>query len=105
MLKKKHKILAKIQQGHPVVRLLIQHPMETGNRIDKLTGAKIPRHFIREIHCRYNGKRVMSGYWSWGMAVNPYLALHLASGQKGDHVRIDWTDNQGVSDSIETRVG
>lgn len=103
-IKKQHKILAKLKDGRPVVKLLIRHPMETGNRKDKLSGRKIPRHFIREIHCRHNGKQVLSGFWSWGMAVNPYLAFRLTAGEKGDFIRVDWVDNQGITDSIETRI-
>ena len=101
---KRHKILAKLKDGRPVVKLLIQHPMETGNRTDKRTGLKVPRHYIREIHCQHDGKQVLTGFWSWGMAVNPYLAFRLASGKKGDDIRIDWVDTEGNTDSIETRV-
>jgi len=102
--RKPHKILAKLKDGRPVVKLLIRHPMETGNRRDPLTGRKIPRHLIREIHCRYNGRQVLTGFWSWGMAVNPYLAFRLASGKRGDAIEIDWVDNLGVAESIQTRV-
>ncbi|MEN8167516.1 MAG: thiosulfate oxidation carrier complex protein SoxZ [Pseudomonadota bacterium] len=104
LAKHKHKILAKMQQGKPVVKLLIRHPMETGNRTDKLTGGKIPRHFIREIHCRHNAKRVLTGYWNWGMALNPYLAFRLKEGKQGDVITIDWVDNRGATESIETRI-
>ncbi|MDJ0808236.1 MAG: thiosulfate oxidation carrier complex protein SoxZ [Gammaproteobacteria bacterium] len=101
---KTHKIRAKMQQGRVVVKLLIRHPMETGNRKQPLTGGKIPRHFIREIHCRHNDRTVLTGFWSSGMASNPYLSFHLQSGKKGDSIRCDWVDNLGLTDAIETRI-
>ena len=87
-----------------VVKVLIRHPMETGRRKDKTTGATIPRHFIRELRCEHNGDTVLTADWSWGVARNPYLSFHLLAAQRGDRVRIQWSDNRGEDGAIETVV-
>lgn len=84
--------------------MLIQHPMETGNRKDPATGEPVPRHYIQEIHCEHNGREVLSAYWSWGMAINPYLAFHLRHASPGDMVRVHWTDNHGMQEALEGRI-
>lgn len=100
-----HKIRARRQGEVVEVKLLIQHPMETGRRKDPATGLLVPRHFIREIHCEHNGAEVLSAAWSWGMARNPYLSYRVPGGRPGDRVRIQWTDDKGLTESLETEVG
>jgi sulfur-oxidizing protein SoxZ len=102
--KSKHKMRARLRDGVVDVRVLIQHPMETGNRKDPITGLKVPRLFIRELVCEHNGKPVMRTQWSWGMARNPYLGLHLKGAAKGDKVRLYWMDSAGVADAVESVV-
>ena len=102
--RKSHRIRAKMQGEAAMVKVLIRHPMETGRRKDKLTGAQIPRHFIRELRCEHNGQPVLSADWSWGIASNPYLSFRILEAGPGDEVRIAWTDNQGREDAVATRV-
>ena len=42
-----------------MVKALISHAMETGQRKDKKTGKKIPAHFIQEVTCSHNGNTVL----------------------------------------------
>lgn len=102
--KDKHKMRARLRGGAAEVKVLIQHPMETGNRRDPITGLKVPRLFIRELTCEHNGRVVLRAYWSWGMARNPYLGFRIQGARKGDRVRMYWSDSGGVSDSVEARV-
>jgi sulfur-oxidizing protein SoxZ len=104
MSRKTHKIRARMRDDVAEIRVLIQHPMETGRRTDPLSGLPVPRHFIREIHCLHNGEEVLSADWSWGMARNPYLSYRVLDAKRGDKVAIHWTDNQGLSASVETLV-
>lgn len=100
-----HKIRARLKGQTAEVKVLIQHPMETGRRKDPATGLVVPRHFIREIHCEHNGTEVLSAVWSWGMARNPYLSYRVLDARPGDRVRVYWTDDKGLTESLETQVG
>lgn len=104
MTNKTHKMRARMKDGAAEIKLLLQHPMETGNRTDPLTGGKIPRHFIREFRCEHNGSEVLSADWGWGVSRNPFLSFRIKGARPGDTVRASWVDNKGVAGSIETRV-
>lgn len=99
-----HKIRARMKGAAAEVKLLIQHPMETGRRKDPVTGLLIPRNFIREIRCTHNGMEILSAEWSWGMARNPYLSYRVKDAKPGDNVSILWTDDKGLTESLETQV-
>ncbi len=98
------KIRARLKGDVTEVKMLIKHPMETGQRKDRKTGKKIPAHFIKEVDCRHNGKPVLTALWSGGISKNPYLAFKFKGGKKGDTVSVKWVDNQGQSDSTETKI-
>lgn len=98
------KIRAKESGGVCQVKALIKHPMETGLRKDKKTGKKIPAHFIQEVNCTHNGQNVLTGLWGTAVSTNPYLSFEFEGAKKGDKVALNWVDNKGQSDSIETTV-
>lgn len=98
------RVRARLRDGTITVKVLMRHPMETGNRKDPSTGLKVPRHFIRELICEHNGEPVLRTQWSWGMARNPYLSIRIREGRPGDRVRVQWTDDQGAVDAIEAVV-
>ena len=102
--RKPHRIRARMKDNLALVKVLIRHPMESGRRKDKVTGEKIPRHFIRELSCEHNGETVLSADWGWGVASNPYLSFRILGARPGDRVRVQWTDNRGEQDAIETVV-
>jgi len=70
-----HKIRVKREGNGALVKMLLRHSMETGIRKHPLTGAKLPRHFIQELHCERNGKVVFSANWGWGIAKNPFVSF------------------------------
>ncbi len=98
------KIRAKLQGDVTIVKMLIKHPMETGQRKDRKTGKKIPAHFIKEVDCKHNGREVLTALWSGGISKNPYLAFKFKGGKKGDTISVKWVDNLGQSDSTETKI-
>ena len=102
--RKPHRIRARMKDNVAVVKVLIRHPMETGRRKNAVTGEQIPRHFIRELRCEHNGAPVLTADWSWGVARNPYLSFRILEARPGDRVRIQWSDNRGKDDAIETVV-
>ena len=104
MSKKRHKLLARKKGDHVQVRMLLMHPMETGNRVERATGQKVSRHFIKELQCIYLDKVVLSSHWGWGVSKNPYLSFELLHGEKGENITVTWVDNLGVSEKITTTI-
>ncbi len=104
MAKKSIRIRAKVEGGVTEVKALISHEMETGLRKDKKTGEKIPAHFIKEVTCEHNGKKVLGAEWSVAISKNPYLAFKFSGGKAGDDVKVSWVDNTGESDSESSKI-
>lgn len=103
MAKKSIKMRAKAKNGVVTVKCLMTHAMETGTRKDKKTGKLIPAHYINEVVCKHNGNVVSTAYWSGSVSKNPYMALKF-DGAKGDAITVSWKDNQGGSDTADTKV-
>ena len=75
------------------VRLVIQHPMETGFRFDDV-GRRIPRNVITSVECNYNGVEVFSASLSSGISANPYLQFSTRATEPGELV-FSWIDDLG----------
>ena len=86
-----------------VVRALINHPM-TPPRKDPELGLMVPGHFIEEVTVQINGKTVLSGDWSAGVARDPYLSFKIRQAGQGDVIRLSWIDNAGNSASSQVTV-
>lgn len=98
------KIRTKQQDGRTLVRILIDHPMETGRRKDEVTGVVIPAHFITEVRIEHNGRLVASGELTTGVSKDPYLSVRFQGGSTGDPIRVTWVDNLGRTESAEARI-
>ncbi len=81
------------------VRIVIQHPMETGFRYDSL-GRQTPRNVIHCFECRYGGVEVFSAAMGAGIAANPYF---VRAGESGD-IECRWVDQENVSGFASARV-
>jgi sulfur-oxidizing protein SoxZ len=97
------RIRAQVKGGTTDVKSLIKHPMETGLRKNK-AGKPIPAHFIEQVTAELNGKQVMLANWSIGISKNPFLSFKVMGGKVGDTLKLSWVDNEGESDSIETKL-
>ncbi|HEX9390913.1 MAG TPA: thiosulfate oxidation carrier complex protein SoxZ [Usitatibacteraceae bacterium] len=75
------------------IRLIIQHPMETGFRLDA-AGKAYTKNVIHDIACRYNGVEVLRMELSSGIAANPYLEFFARAEASGE-IAIDWIDDAG----------
>lgn len=75
------------------VTVLIQHPMETGYRLDA-DGKKVPKNVIRSLVCRYNGVEVFRAKMSPGIAANPYLQFPTRATESGE-LEFTWVDDAG----------
>lgn len=98
------KIRTRRQDGLTLVRILIEHPMETGRRRDETGTGWVPAHFIREVRIEHNGSLIASGEFSTAVSKDPYLSIRFRGGKPGDRIRVSWVDNLGLSDSAETRI-
>ncbi len=78
------------------VKVLIQHPMDTGLMKDKKTEKLIPAHFINQVVATLNGKTVMEAQWGSGIAQNPFLGFRIKGAKAGDKVAVTAVDNLGT---------
>jgi sulfur-oxidizing protein SoxZ len=87
----------RVKPGEVVeIRILIQHPMETGYRRDEV-GNPIPRNTIRSMSCRYGGEEIFSAEMSPGIAANPLLQFTTVAQATGT-LEFSWVDDGGHSE-------
>jgi sulfur-oxidizing protein SoxZ len=97
------KMRATLGSGYTEVRVLMTHPMETGQRKNS-DGKMVPLHFIQNVEVKVNGKTVMEGQISQAISRNPVFTFRVKGGAKGDRIEVTWLDNQGQSNKTEAAV-
>ena len=97
------KMRATLAGGYTDVRVLMTHPMETGQRKDP-DGKFVPMHFIQNITVKVNGKTVVEGEISQAVSRNPVFTFRVRGGAKGDKIEVSWLDNQGETNKTEGAV-
>jgi len=97
------KIRAKMEGDVADVKVLMSHPMETGQRKNE-RGELVPVHFIQSVIATHNGKTVLDAQWSQAVARNPFLGFRVRGAKAGDKVTVSWTDTTGDKGSIDTTV-
>jgi sulfur-oxidizing protein SoxZ len=85
------------------VKVLMSHPMETGQRKGG-DGKPIPAHFIRQVTATWQGKTVLSAQWGTAISKNPFLEFDFKGGKRGDVVKVTWIDNTGDSRTDEATI-
>ena len=88
------KIRATLQGDVADVRVLMAHPMETGQRKDA-AGKLVPLHFIQTITAQLNGRTVFTADVSQAVSRNPVFAFKVKGAKAGDKLSITWQDNTG----------
>lgn len=87
---------AEIRTGEDFeVRTLLQHPMETGFRVD-FEGGLVPRQIVDRVEARFRGERVWSARLHPAIAANPYLAFWLRVDGAGE-LLLEWRGDAGFS--------
>ena len=86
------------------VKVLMNHPMETGLRKDAKTGQLVPAHYITEVNASVNGTAVLQAGMSGGVSKNPYLGFKVKGAKAGDKVVVSWADNKGDKNSAEATI-
>ena len=91
------------RRGEPFeVRLLVAHPMETGQRADSV-GGRIPRDIVRRIECRLDGEYVFAADLRTGIAANPFVAFSLLAHADGQLV-VTWSGDNGFTRSVQVAL-
>ena len=97
------RIRAQVQGGNAVVRVLMAHEMETGQRRDS-AGKVIPAWHINEVTAQHNGKNVLTAHWGPAIAKNPFLQFTVKGAKAGDKITVSWVDNRGDKRTDEAVV-
>ena len=97
------KMRATLGSGYTDVRVLMSHPMETGQRKGS-DGKPIPMHFIQNLTVKVNGRTVVEGQISQAVSRNPVFSFRIKGGAKGDKIQVSWLDNKGETNQTETAV-
>jgi sulfur-oxidizing protein SoxZ len=85
----------RVRKNEPFdVKLLISHPMESGQRRDTM-GEAIPRDIINSFVCTYNGEEVLRADLFPAIAANPFLAFAVVAERSGTLV-MRFTDDHGT---------
>lgn len=97
------KIRATAKDGVADIRVLMNHPMENGQRKDN-AGNLVPLHFIQNLSVKLNGRSVIEGELSQAVSRNPVFSFRVRGTKAGDKIEISWLDNKGESSRTETAI-
>ena len=97
------RIRATLQGDTADVRILMRHPMETGQRKDA-KGEIIALHFIQSVVVTHNARTVLDAQWSQAVSRDPFLGLRVKGAKAGDKITVTWTDNKGDKRTDEATV-
>ncbi len=97
------KIRAKMKGDVAEIRVLMGHPMETGQRKDA-AGKAIPPHFIQSMKVEVGGKVIVDGQIGTSVSRNPVFGFKMKGAKSGDKVVISWVDNKGDKRSDEVAI-
>ena len=98
------KIRATLQGEFTDIRILLQHPMETGQRKDVATGKLVPLEFIQTFLVSANGKTLIEGQLNTAVSKNPVFAFKARGLKAGDKVVVSWADTKGEKRTDEALV-
>ncbi|MBK6323858.1 thiosulfate oxidation carrier complex protein SoxZ [Candidatus Aalborgicola defluviihabitans] len=97
------RIRAQATGDKAMVRVLMAHEMETGQRKDG-AGKIIPAWYIQEVTAQLNGKTVMTAQWGPSISKNPFLQFSVKGAKAGDKIGISWVDNRGEKRADEATI-
>ena len=91
------------------IRVLIQHPMETGYRRSS-EGEMLARNLIRRFTCRFeeegksgNGVAIFSAMLYAAVSANPFLTFHARATASGAFV-FNWKGDDGFAQSERAAI-
>ena len=99
------KIKARPKDGNTEILILVDHPMETGQRVDPKTKEKIPAHWIQKLTVDHNGKTVADVDMGVAISKNPLIGVMVKGAKNGDKIKVSWSDNKGEKGGGDAVVG
>lgn len=97
------KLRTQIQGEITEIRVLLSHPMETGQRKDD-KGNTLPVHFIQTFAILHNGKPLIDGQLNTSISKNPLFTFRAKGIRSGDKLTVTWLDNKGEDRKDEFTV-
>lgn len=97
------RIRAKAGADFVDVKILMSHPMETGQRKDA-DGKLVPVLFITKVVVTCKGAEVLNADWGPSVSKNPYIALRFQGAAAGDKIAVTWTDTAGDTRTDEVAI-
>jgi sulfur-oxidizing protein SoxZ len=92
-----------VRKGEPIeIKLLISHPMESGQRRDE-QGQVVPRQIINRFRCTYNGAEVIGLDLHPAIAANPFLSFAAIAESSGT-IEFTWSDDAGATQTETAHV-
>lgn len=85
-----------------VIKTLISHEMESGQRKDK-DGKAIPRKIINKFTCEFNGQPVFSCDIDPAISANPYFEFSAKMTESGTF-KFSWVDDDGSTYTDEQTI-
>jgi sulfur-oxidizing protein SoxZ len=76
------------------VKVLISHPMESGQRRDTM-GQAVPRDIINRFVCTFGGVEVLNADLFPAIAANPFFSFAVVAETSGA-LMLTFTDDEGV---------
>jgi sulfur-oxidizing protein SoxZ len=90
--------------GTTEILVLVNHPMETGQRVDAKTKEKVPAHFIQTMAIEHNGKVIATIEMAQGISKDPLIGVAVAGAKAGDKVACKWTDSKNEAGGADAAV-
>lgn len=97
------RIRAQSAGANALVRVLMSHEMESGQRKDA-AGKHIPAWHITDATVLHNGKTVLTIECGTAVSKNPFFQFTLKGAKAGDKITIQWKDNRGDTRSDDAVV-
>ena len=97
------RIRAQMAGDKAIVRVLMNHEMETGLRKDA-AGKVIPAWYIQDVTAALNGKQVLEAQWGPSVSKNPFMQFNVKGAKAGDKIAVTWKDNKGDTRTDEAPV-
>ena len=98
------KIRAQMKGDVADIRILMSHPMETGQRKDAASGQLVPAHFIQAVTVDVAGRRVVDSHLGTAVSRNPVFGFKVKGAKAGDKVVVSWVDNKGDKRTDEAAI-
>jgi len=98
------KLRAQSQGDITELRVLLPHPMETGQRRDE-RGGVAPAHFIQTFSISHDGRPLIDGQLNTSVSRNPLFVFRARGLKAGDKLTVSWLDNLGERRRDEFTLG